>query len=114
MSDEPNGKATSMTRHARQRLIVSVIAIGLLSGGCQGCARPKVKTALVEKGMSVAKAEAILGRPFSITDMVPSPPLSGKQLRRYENGDQWVEVMYKKGIVDEVHESSRQPWWRLW
>jgi hypothetical protein len=114
MSDEPGRKATGMTRHRRQRLIVSVIVIGLMSGGCQGCARPKVNAALVKKGMTVAEAEAILGGPFSITDMVPSPPLSGKQLRRYENGDKWMEVMYKKGIVDEVHESRRQPWWRLW
>jgi hypothetical protein len=104
-----------MTRQTRRRLIVSLIVIGILSGGCQGCARPKVRAALVKKGMKLADAEAILGEPSTIEDMVPSPPLPpGQQLRMYDNGGKWVEVMYKDGVVDRVREVGRQPWWRLW
>ena len=104
-----------MTRETRRRLILSLLVISLLSGGCQGCARPTVKTALVKKGMTVAEAEAILGKAFHVGDMGPSPPLPpGLQLRIYRNGDNWVDVEYKHGIVEEVREHRPQPWSRLW
>ena len=40
MSEERVG-GNGVTQNTPQRLIVSVIVIGLLSGGCQGCARPR-------------------------------------------------------------------------
>jgi hypothetical protein len=111
MSDEPNGRATSTTRQTRERLIVSVIVIGLLSGGCQGCARPKVHLELVRKGMTIAEVEAILGKPIDISEM----PLRGSQLRAYRgDGDHTIYVRYKDGKADFFDDRAPQPWWRLW
>src|SRR5580704_6816816 len=99
MSNEPVGKTTRMTRHTRQRLIVSVIVLGLLSGGCQGCARPKVHLELVKKGMTVAEVEEILGKPTEVSEM--RLPFRGAELRRYRgDGDHTIYVTYQDGKVD--------------
>jgi hypothetical protein len=98
MSDEPDGKATGITRHTRRRVIVSVIVIRLLSGGCQGCARPKVHLELVKKGMTVAEVEAILGKPIERFSR-------GAELRTYRgDGHNLIDVTYQDGKVDSFHE----------
>jgi hypothetical protein len=114
MSKEPDGKSTRITRRMRQHLIVTIVAIGLVSGGCQGCARPKVNVALVKKGMTIAAAEAILGKASDV-DKLGKPFSPGQEIRMYKIGDNNVFVAYKNGIVDDPpREHPPQPWWRLW